>query len=196
MKQALGASLTEAEKRHYLREGELRALLYEVMGFLNSRPLGYVGNDPDDGTVLTPNHFLIGRASVDNPPVGVKIAKDLSLKCRFDFLQKVVNAVWNRWKVEYLPTLTARAKWRAQEKNLKKGDIILVTDEGKIKTARNKWLSGRVIDTKVNRDGHVRAVTVRVRIGEEDDDTVNGKTKYTEYIMPITKCILLQEQVQ
>ncbi|TRY75828.1 hypothetical protein TCAL_13935, partial [Tigriopus californicus] len=68
-KRALYKAMTQAQQRQRLREFELRTLLSEVTGFLNSRPLTYVGGDPEDLQALIPNHFLIQRASKNLAPI-------------------------------------------------------------------------------------------------------------------------------
>ena len=41
---------------------EMATVFAEVKSLINSRPLGYPSNDPNDLKPLTPNHFLLGRA--------------------------------------------------------------------------------------------------------------------------------------
>ena len=41
----------------------LRTALVEAEGILNSRPVTYVSSDEDDIEALTPNHFLLLRAT-------------------------------------------------------------------------------------------------------------------------------------
>jgi hypothetical protein len=42
---------------------ELQTVLFEVTNLVNSRPIGRVPNDLDDGPYLSPNDLLLGRAS-------------------------------------------------------------------------------------------------------------------------------------
>ena len=62
-KKALAAIL----KQRTLTDETLTTALVEVGALLNSRPLTHLSVDPRDPVPLTPNHFLIGRASPDTP---------------------------------------------------------------------------------------------------------------------------------
>ena len=46
-----------------LNDVELRTLLAEVESIVNNRPITAVSDDPDDCSALTPNHFLLQRAT-------------------------------------------------------------------------------------------------------------------------------------
>ena len=58
-----------------LSDVELRTLLAEVESIVNNRPITAVSNDPDDYSALTPNHFLLQRAT--QLPPGVFVNEDL-----------------------------------------------------------------------------------------------------------------------
>ncbi len=45
----------------YVSRSELETLLHETEACVNSRPLTYVGDEPNSATPLSPSHFLIGR---------------------------------------------------------------------------------------------------------------------------------------
>jgi len=51
-----------------LPEETLHTVLVKTEAIVNSRPLTPVSDDPNDYEALTPNHFLIGRASPNSPP--------------------------------------------------------------------------------------------------------------------------------
>lgn len=57
-----------------------------------------------------------------------------------------------------MPTLLERKKWNETRRNLKVGDLVLLTDES---FPRGKWPLGRVLDVVVSRDGLVRTVKVK-----------------------------------
>ncbi len=59
LKRAVGAQV--------LTPFELYTVLLEVANLVNQRPIGRIPNDPDDGSYLSPNDMLLGRASTDVP---------------------------------------------------------------------------------------------------------------------------------
>ena len=54
-----------------VNDEELETILIGVESLLNSRPLTAVSDDPNDGRVLTSNHFLIGQTGGDFVPESV-----------------------------------------------------------------------------------------------------------------------------
>jgi len=51
-----------------LPEETLHTVLVEAEDIVNSRPLTVVSDDINNYVALTPNHFIIGRASKNSPP--------------------------------------------------------------------------------------------------------------------------------
>lgn len=109
-----------AEKYSY---EALSTLLAEIEACMNSRPICAMSDDPSDSVALTPAHFLIGEplklplpVRHDNPP---KMAIGL-----YNELQARVNAFWRVWSEDYLSTLMERAKWKAEQTNLKAGRLV------------------------------------------------------------------------
>ncbi|XP_043246546.1 uncharacterized protein LOC122394053 [Amphibalanus amphitrite] len=134
----------------------LRTVVTEVEGLLNGRPLTYISTDPDDYQPLTPNHFLIGRASPQLPP-GVFVDGDLCGRRRWKHTQVLIDHIWRRWRREYLPTLTTRVKWRADTADVQLGELVLVTDDN---LPRGHWPVGRVVNVFPGADGRCYAFTL------------------------------------
>ena len=88
----------------------LNTLLVEVESILNCRPLTSVNDHPDDLEPITPNHFLLGRASYNYPP-GIFTNFDLCSRKRWGHAQIMTNHFWQRFVKEYLPRLISRVKW-------------------------------------------------------------------------------------
>ena len=69
--------------------------------------------------------------------------------------QYLVNEFWSRWRVEFLQNLQARQKWLKSERNLVKGDIVLLKEDNPL---RNSWRLGFVVEAYEDNDGLVRKV--------------------------------------
>ncbi|XP_055909040.1 uncharacterized protein LOC129943877 [Eupeodes corollae] len=139
----------------------LRSMMLEVENIVNSRPLTYIPIDSENEEALTPNHFLLGSSNGMKPLVvfgdDVKVVRK-----NWQTSQQYADHFWKRWVSEYLPTITRRSKWFAPVDPIKEGDIVLIVDQN---SPRNCWLKGRVIQTKVAKDGQVRSATVFTRSG-------------------------------
>ena len=147
----------------------------EVEWLVNSRPLTEVSSDVDDLEALTPNHFIIGRGTVNLPP-GVFVDREISSHKRWRQAQVVATHIWNRWLREYLPCLITRKKWLQPTANVKIGDLVLVVDYA---VPRSCWPLGRIVNVFPGHDNIVRSADV--------------KTKFGVMKRPVTKLALLEE---
>ena len=77
-KKALDAVL----RNQVLTDEVLVTAITEVEWLVNSRPLTEVSSDVGDLEALTPNHFIIGRASANLPP-GIFADKEISSQKRW-----------------------------------------------------------------------------------------------------------------
>ncbi|GFW90786.1 integrase catalytic domain-containing protein [Trichonephila clavipes] len=143
----------------------LKTLLTQVEAILNSRPLVSLDcdNDPDSLNILTPSHFLISEVITSSP----EHTNDdkLSLRSRWDIVQKRKLGFWRKWKIDYLSNLQNRTKWKYPNHNIKVGEIVIIKEDN-IPPAT--WPFGKVIETHPGKDGVVRVVTLR---------TVKGRFK-------------------
>ena len=147
----------------------------EVESLLNSRPLTHLGGDCRDEEALTPNHFLLGRASLNLPP-GIVVDRDLCGRKAWKHAQVMTEHFWRRWIREYLPSLTERQKWKREVRNIAVDDVVLVADEN---SPRGRWHVGRVVKTLPGTDGRVRTAEV--------------KTKTGSYVRPVAKLCVLEQ---
>lgn len=141
---------------------EMQTLLIQIEAIVNSRPLTPVNNDPDDLSILTPGHFLIGCSILEVPDKGTD---DVTLKLneRWELLQNMSRGFWKRWHLEYLTSLQKRSKWQHQQQNFKEGELVLIKDEN---ASSLTWARGRVIKVHPDQDGIVRVVTLKTSTGE------------------------------
>ena len=173
MKRALKHILTNSD----ISDEELVTALVKAEGLLNSRPITACEDDVQDGTCLTPNHFLIGRVDPCNIlDEELKGNEGLLPSRRWKLIQSLVAQVWVRWQKEVLHGCLTRTKWKTQAPNLKVGDVVLVLEPIQLKA--RKWRLGRVIKTYPGYDGQVRVVDVMV----------DGKT----FRRPVNKLCMLE----
>ena len=86
-----------------------------------------------------------------------------------------LDVFWRRWTLEYMTGRQQRTKWMDPQVSLKKGDVVLVKDDG---LPRGQWPLGRIIDVSKSRDGLARSVTVLCR--------------GNKYLRPVTRLCLLE----
>ena len=123
---------------------------------MNSRPLTHVSVSPDDPEPLTPNHFLLGRASPHQPLDAVHETEVISRR-HFRAAQALLDCFWRRWMTEHIPTLTERKKWFEGDAGLAIDDIVIHVDPN---TPRGLWPLARVAELLPGRDGVVRVVRI------------------------------------
>ncbi|XP_064614545.1 uncharacterized protein LOC135478203 [Liolophura sinensis] len=168
-------ALQVAVGKQVLTWNEMATVFAEVQCLVDSRPIGFTPKNPNDIQPLTPNHFVLGRATpaVHQGP----FQETRNLRKRFEFVQMLVQQFWKRFVHEYIPTLTKRSKWQRKGRQLQVDDIVLLTE---INVPRGKWNLGRIVETYQGQDGIVRNVKV--------------KTQYGEYKRSVQKCCPILEQ--
>ena len=74
----------------------------------------------------------------------------------------MLRQFWLRWSKEYLTTLRRLSKWHKRLRNLQKGDIVVLQEDGMIPT---KWQLARVVEIHPGRDDIERVATVKTEQG-------------------------------
>ncbi|GFW79501.1 integrase catalytic domain-containing protein [Trichonephila clavipes] len=140
---------------------ELSTLSSQIEACLNSRLLCVLSSSLDDPCVLTPGHFLIGKALTAIPQPTVP--DDLRHCDRWRLLTRMTQHFWNRWSSEYLTMLQSRSKWRIVQKNLDIGDLVLIKHDN---SPPLQWKLGKVTETFPGKD--VRFVWLRSKLKWND----------------------------
>ncbi|XP_065370843.1 uncharacterized protein LOC135962859 [Calliphora vicina] len=162
----------EAQSVKYTFE-ELSTVLARIEACLNSRPLCPMSDNPNEPVALTPGHFLIG-SPILAPPEPSIYESPLSLVNRYRKVKALTHHFCRRWKEEYLTNLHKRYKWKWPEREIAKGDLVVIRNE---QLSPTSWKLGRVVKTYPGSDSHVRVADIR---------TENGVVK-----RPITKLVVL-----
>lgn len=145
----------------HLTYEEMTTFLTQVEAVLNSRPLCPLTEDPDDLSVLTPGHFLIGEPLNVVPEPSLEDIQ-ISRLSRWQLLRRMTDDFWTKWSKEYLQRYQPIYKWNQPMPELQPGSLVFITDE---RYPPSKWPLGRIIKTHPGKDGHVRVVTVKAATG-------------------------------
>ncbi|GBN62404.1 hypothetical protein AVEN_36290-1 [Araneus ventricosus] len=121
----------------------METVLYDCESQLNSRPLTYVSDDPDDLYSLTPDMFLKDihnsvTANLDKISLAEK-------KERFIYRKRLTSDLRIRLRNECLSQLHQRSTVRNQVYNPKIGEIALLWNEN---LKRIHWPLGRILRKK------------------------------------------------
>lgn len=156
LKKSLGTSC--------LSRAELETTLHEVEACINSRPLTFVGDEPDCRNPLSPSHFLIGKRVGFQPKVledqGTVNRQNLLLRDRIRLEQ--LDKFWSIWRDDYLRNLPPSVKgWKAQG-GLKIGSVVLIREDN---VPRMRWDLGVVTELFPGKDGVCRSVSLHTNKG-------------------------------
>ena len=135
----------------------LHTFLVEAESIVNSRPLTLENLSDPDSMPLSPQQVLTMKSRVVSPPPGVFQKADMYCRKRWRISQHMANALWNRWRTEYLQLLQGRQKWTKEKRNFTVGDIVLLKEDV---SARNQWPMGRVTEVHPSKDRIIRTVSV------------------------------------
>lgn len=141
---------------------ELSTVLAQVEAVMNTRPLcRTLSSDPSEPLALTPAHFL------NYTPLKYLPAKEITedrvhLLSRHEFLDKLVQSFWKRWRAEYLHTLQSRQKWNTPSDPITVGTVVILKTEN---APPLHWPLGVVTEVFPDSNGVTRVVRVKTASG-------------------------------
>ncbi|GFT22798.1 integrase catalytic domain-containing protein [Trichonephila clavipes] len=151
---------------------ELLTVLCDCEAVVNSRPLTYVSEDPNDLILLTPSLFLNGKSSYDT--IDLDLSEFSKFQKRIKYRRKLIHDFRSRFRKEYLGQLRQKRPGKPGH-DFKVGDVVMIEEPSK---KRVYWPLGKVISLLPGRDGKVR--------------TLKLKCKSSELIRPIQKVYPLE----
>lgn len=140
-----------------LSDEEFITCLVEIEAVLNSRPLVATTEDPNDYSVITPGHFLIG-SELKAIPEPNRIEEKIPIRQRWKLLTQISQSFRKSWSLDYLTQLQVRNKWRNPHEDLRDNDLVLIKDDN---LPPMKWKMARVVEVYKGTDGRVRAVNLK-----------------------------------
>ena len=117
-------------------------------------------NDP---LPLTPNHFILGRLSI-NVPSSIFLDKTVTLPKSWKNAQFLAQQFWNRFLREYLPERQFRTKCNTASNNLAVDDLVWVLEDY---TPRGLWPLAKILEVHPASDGTARWVTLQTPHGKK-----------------------------
>lgn len=138
---------------------ELQTVLCEIEAVVNSRPLVYLSEE-DQVIPLTPALFLQDLQDVYLPDVSCD--DNAKLRNRIRYRREVAANLRLRFRDEYLSQLKMMKSKSQASARLRKGDVILVSDDSK---KRVMWPLARVVEVYPGKDGVVRYAKVKTAKG-------------------------------
>ena len=113
------------------------------------------------------------------PDLTTTDAKDVFSRRKWKQVQGIRAVFWERWRKEYLPTLTKRSRWRKKARNFEVGELVLLRGDDHVK--RGKWPLARITKVIPGRDNAVRSVEL--------------KTKDGDYTRPVSSLYKLEDNI-
>ncbi|GFV12438.1 integrase catalytic domain-containing protein [Trichonephila clavipes] len=126
---------------------ELLTVLCDCEAVVNSRPLTYVSEDPNDLIPLTPSLFLNGKSSYDT--VDLDLSEFSKFQKRIKYRRKLIHDFRSRFRKEYLGQLRQKRPGKPGH-DFKVGDVVMIEEPSK---KRVYWPLGKVISLLPGRDG-------------------------------------------
>ena len=158
------SSLRKTLGQNRLHKVELETCLAEVEACVNSRPLTFVGDEPDSCFPLTPAHFLSGRlagARLDVSDDAQEVTASMLRERELD-RQNLLARFWAVWQNDYLRSLPHAMRKFKSRGRLQVGSVVLVRDDH---LPRMQWQMGAVVKVHPGSDGVVRVADVRTAKG-------------------------------
>jgi hypothetical protein len=139
---------------------ELCTVLCDCEDVLNSRPLTYLSENPDDLCPITPNMFLREVETSGIPDMD--LLESAGFNKRFVYRQQLRDDIRKRFRSEYLGQLAHHKNKKKSSSVLRVGEVVLVGDDNK---KRINWTLGRILELYPGRDGIIRVAKVKIASG-------------------------------
>ena len=151
--------LTAIVSEQTLTDKTFYTFLVGVEMFPNNRPFVSSYDDNRDAEALTPNHLILLSGSL-----GQDLNWSFARHFRRCYRQAtyLAGVFWSRWSREYLPTLQTRQKWLTASRDLRTGDLVLLSSDS---LSRGRWPLGILVETRGSGVGKVRAAIIRTADG-------------------------------
>ena len=152
---------------------QLQTFLAETEAVLNSRPLVYIGEELNDGTAITPAHFISLNTMTGLPQLGTEEeSKDPDYKETWSSKeillhtwkkgQNILDSFWVTWRNDYLLNLRERSQIKLKSKRIESKEVAKVGNIVQVKenAPRGTWKIAKIVELIPNSDGNIRAAKI------------------------------------
>ena len=142
--------------------------------------------------------MLLLTARCPSPPLNVDKLEDYPDKFsrKLKFRELCLQEWWQEWFKCSFDSMVFREKWRTSQRNVCKGDVVLIRDTGKF--SAGDYRRGRIVDTFPDDQGHVRTVLVQLyrpdNRRQPDAYTGEGQVNVRMAIQRLVVLIPVEEQ--
>ena len=140
----------------------LATVLCDAEAIINSRPLTYVSEDPEDLKPLSPSNFLCEIQEFGTPDCDMMCQSKLNRKLKYR--QSVLKALRVRFRSEYLGSLISKNKKR-EKRDIKIGCVGCVVLIGDDNRKRIDWPLARITSVIKGQDGVARVFILKTAHG-------------------------------
>ncbi|GFT19368.1 integrase catalytic domain-containing protein [Trichonephila clavipes] len=151
LRRSLGKSILSYE--------ELSTVICDCEFLINSRPLTYISENPQELIPLTPAMFLIENRCSDTTDIDELNSRDLRKRMKYRI--KLLSDLRQRFRKEYLSELIQKQNAnRVRESRI--GEMVLIGNDNK---KRLSWPIAKIIELIPGRDGEIRTVRLKTQHG-------------------------------
>ena len=141
---------------------QFKTNIAECEAVVNSRPLGFLSEHPNDMLPITPAMLVLGyspsqfvdSSDLKNDPRTAGGRWKDRLKARDQFYERFLK--------DYLLALNEKEKWTSLQKNLKIGDVVLIQHDN---LPRLVWPQAIIVEIYPGRDNNIRTVLLKTARG-------------------------------
>ncbi|XP_017881150.1 uncharacterized protein LOC108625564 [Ceratina calcarata] len=151
--------LRKVLRKACLTYDQMYTVLINCERTINSRPLTYVSESPEDLKPLTPAMFLNDVGESECPDIDIFRKTDLNKAIRRR--QEVMEHLRERFRREYLSQLVFKGDTK-ETRAIKVGDIVIIGDDNR---KRINWPLAKVERLIEGRDGVVRVAILKTKDG-------------------------------
>ena len=126
-------------------------MLSGVQRILNARTLTDMSASIEDCEAISPSSLLHSNSTLPTKVIGVLLSRQNMLTVH-SYVQHRVQIFWEKWLLLYLSHLQKRDKQTIERRNLRVGDLVLLTDH---LTTRSQYCLAPVTHEYPNEQGIV-----------------------------------------